>query len=349
MPDQPSAESVLAPSATAATAQVPLSTAAPSSPSSSRSPSAHTARRPRLESWVCKGLRWIESISPALAGQLAFQLFLTPLRNYFPVCPRDEAMLGQAEARSLRHGRYRRQYLRTFSWGEAGRPTVLLLHGWMASASHMIAFVQPLLDAGFRVIAMDAPAHGRSSGLQTSMPEFGEAICLVARQLGPIDGIVAHSFGAASCLFLLHHKPHSIAVNSLVMLAPPSQVKQMMDIVIRALGGSDRLRAEMQRCFLRRYGNPVEHYAIENMVQTNALPGLVVHDQGDRLVDFAEGAAIAQAWPNAEFIATEGLGHGGILREPGILEEVVRFQKTHCLRPPAPRAAYPNLADGPAL
>jgi pimeloyl-ACP methyl ester carboxylesterase len=266
---------------------------------------------------------------------------LTPIRNYFPVCPKEEAVLERAESRLLRYGRYRRQYLQTFTWqpdsgsgltteAETHPSTVLLLHGWMASASHMSAFVQPLLDEGFRVIALDAPAHGRSSGFQTSMPEFAEAICRVVQELGPVDGIIAHSFGGASSLFLLHYQPNAIAINSLVTLASPNQVERMMQIIVRGLGGSDRLRQEMEKCFLKRYGNPVDYYAIENMVVDNPLPGLVIHDRDDGLVHFGEGEAIAQAWPRAQLIATEGLGHGDILRDPAIIQQVVEFKRRHC-------------------
>ncbi len=311
----------------------------------------HTVRRPRLENLVSQSLRFLEGVSPALAGRIAFQMFLTPLRNYFPVCPREEAVLERSQSRLLRYGRYRRHYLQTFTWAPQGgsvrAPTILLMHGWMASASHLSGFVQPLLDEGYRVIAVDAPAHGRSSGFQTSMPEFGEAICQVVRELGPVDGIVAHSFGAASSLFLLHNQPTAIAINSLVSLASPSQVTKMMDIIVKGLGGSDRLREEIEKCFVKRYGNPVDYYAIENMVGDNPLPGLVIHDRTDGLIDFSEGEAIAQRWPNSQFIATEGLGHGGILRDPEIIQKVVQFKRTHC--PIAGRSATkaPVLTEQP--
>ncbi len=325
MPEQTSAQT---------SAQTSDQDNAPASDQAGDQATVHTVRRPRLENLVSQSLRILESISPALAGRIAFQMFLTPLRNYFPVCPQEEAVLERAESRLLRYGRYRRHYLQTFTWeaqGEAAKaPTILLMHGWMASTSHLSCFVQPLLDEGYRVVAVDAPAHGRSSGFQTSMPEFGEAICQVVRELGPVDGIVAHSFGAASTLFLLHYQPTAIAINSLVSLASPSQVTKMMDIIVKGLGGSDRLREEMEKCFVKRYHNPVDYYAIENMVADNPLPGLVIHDRSDGLINFSEGEAIARSWPNSQFIATDGLGHGGILRDPEIIQKVVKFKRTHC-------------------
>ncbi|MGH8622863.1 MAG: alpha/beta fold hydrolase, partial [Burkholderiales bacterium] len=52
---------------------------------------------------------------------------------------------------------------------------------------------------------------------------------------------------------------------------------------------------------------------------------LVVHDQGDDVVPFAEGAAIAASWPDARLLPTTGLGHRGVVRDPAVVAEVVRF------------------------
>src|SRR3954451_9036860 len=48
-------------------------------------------------------------------------------------------------------------------------PPILLLHGWMFSADlNWRRTYQPLVDAGYRVLAMDLRAHGR--GLRTPAP-----------------------------------------------------------------------------------------------------------------------------------------------------------------------------------
>jgi pimeloyl-ACP methyl ester carboxylesterase len=37
-------------------------------------------------------------------------------------------------------------------------------------------FINPLVDAGYRVIAFDAPAHGDSGGKRTSLLEFAQIV-----------------------------------------------------------------------------------------------------------------------------------------------------------------------------
>lgn len=266
----------------------------------------HTVRRPTLEKWVRRGLRGFETLSPRLAGWVAFKAFLTPLRDYFPISDEEKAVLKSARTEIVLCQRSRfsqrpfgKPYrLQTYVWGNDTDPTVLLLHGWMASSSHMGSFVAPLLKAGFRVVALDAPGHGRSGGINTDIPAFAQALSAVVHQLGPVDGVIAHSFGGSSAVYLLKEAPHSIAINNLVLLAAPSQISLMMDIICKGLGASPRLRQEMEQRFIQRYGNPSDHYVVADMVVDNSLPGLVIHDHDDPLVPFSEGESIARSWAN---------------------------------------------------
>lgn len=55
------------------------------------------------------------------------------------------------------------------------------------------------------------------------------------------------------------------------------------------------------------------------------VPGLVIHDQDDRDVPIEEGAAVARAWPGAQFVRTTGLGHRRILRDPEVIARAAAF------------------------
>ncbi|NJR68843.1 MAG: alpha/beta hydrolase [Synechococcales cyanobacterium CRU_2_2] len=286
----------------------------------------------------------IGSLFPCDRSWIAFQVFLTPLRDYFPISDEEKAVLNSAHTQMIRcqlPGYRKAHRIQTYTWDSASPsdpcPTILLLHGWMASSSHMGSFVKPLLKSGFRVVALDAPAHGCSSGVRSDMPAFAHALKTVVDQLGPVDGIIAHSFGAASCLFLLHEEPDSIAIKNLALLAPPSEVSLLLEIITNGLGASPQLRAAMEERFIKRYGHPPSHYTIARMASQNPLPGIVIHDRDDQLVPFREGEAIAQNWPHSQLIASSGLGHGGILRDPDMIAEVIAFQQAHC-RPYAPPA-----------
>ena len=80
------------------------------------------------------------------------------------------------------------------TWGDQG-PAVLLMHGWGGSRAQMTGFVDPLLSAGYRVVAYDQPAHGESDGKITNILEMTPTMDLIASREGKFDAIIAHSFG----------------------------------------------------------------------------------------------------------------------------------------------------------
>ena len=54
-------------------------------------------------------------------------------------------------------------------------------------------------------------------------------------------------------------------------------------------------------------------------------PLLVIHDQNDKEVPWQVGKSVADAWPGAELILTQGLGHQRILRNEAVIDTAVRF------------------------
>jgi pimeloyl-ACP methyl ester carboxylesterase len=67
------------------------------------------------------------------------------------------------------------------TWGEKG-PSVLLMHGWGGARAQMTGFVEPLLAAGYRVVAYDQPAHGESDGKTTNVLEVAPTMDLVMKR-----------------------------------------------------------------------------------------------------------------------------------------------------------------------
>src|SRR5215216_7349057 len=80
------------------------------------------------------------------------------------------------------------------TWGSKG-PAVLLMHGWGGARAQMTGFVDPLLFAGYRVVAYDQPAHGDSSGKMTNLLEIAPTLELIAKREGTFHAVIAHSFG----------------------------------------------------------------------------------------------------------------------------------------------------------
>ena len=121
-----------------------------------------------------------------------------------------------------------------YSWGDG--PPVLLVHGWGGHAGHLADFVAPIVEAGFRAIAIDLPAHGRSGGRLSSLVHFGTAIIVAAHRFGPLHGIVAHSLGGAG---VIRAVIGGLSAGRVVLLAPPAQFNDFWRLFRRSLGMPD--------------------------------------------------------------------------------------------------------------
>ena len=242
---------------------------------------------------------------PEYAAALAERLFLTPPKPRLPQSTFFDFLDAHAG-----YVEYRGRNLATWRWGQRDAPAVLLAHGWGGYAAQMRGFVPRLLAEGFRVIAYDQPAHGLSEGRLTGLPDFAGALAAVARHHGDIRHVIAHSLGGVGTALAISR---GLKLQSVVLLSPPSDLVGFSRRFARWTWMSERLRRAMQAAIEERYGLRWFELEIPRLAPRLSTPALVVHDRGDRMVPWAQGAALARAWPGARLLSTEGLGHGRIL------------------------------------
>ena len=236
-----------------------------------------------------------------------------------------------ADHEILERGRtYRVPYqsgeLAVTTWGESG-PAVLLMHGWGGARAQMTGFVEPLLDAGYRVVAYDQPAHGESDGTMTNLLEIAPTLEVIREREGNFDAILAHSFGTlitSYALVNLNFPPPARLVyfgafNRLLDSLPRFQVLARLPDEIM-----DGLREMMYENFGRRLLNSIVN---EELAPRIDIPVLMFHDTVDNVTPVDDSRAIARAWSRARLVETSGLGHRGALQSGSIHEQVVRFLK----------------------
>jgi pimeloyl-ACP methyl ester carboxylesterase len=257
----------------------------------------------------------VGSVAPGIAARWAETIFCTPPRNE----PRsgEEAFLASGRRFSVRN---EGQALAAWEWG-AG-PTVLLMHGWGSRAGRFGPLTVALAEAGFRVVAFDAPAHGRSTGRFASLPEFARALRAVADAAGPVHGVVGHSLGGAAVTLALRD---GLAAARVVLLASPADVTRFSTAFADHLRLPAGARAVMRRNLETRLQTRWEDLHLPTIVRTLGAQALLVHDREDEDVPFVHAQEIAGAWPGARLVATAGLGHRGLLRDAGVVRETVAF------------------------
>ncbi len=259
-------------------------------------------------------------LAPSAVGGFVARRMLTPMRR--PTKPVDS---GEAEVLSIAD---RDRQLHALSWGSPANAWVLLMHGWEGRAADMQAFVAPLIAAGLRVVALDAPAHGESPGEQTDVHDIARAIAALASRLGAPSAIVAHSLGAAaSAVYLAEHQPHAPSARTtyLVLLAPGGDLEDEMVRVAATLGLPRAAVVALRACLQQHYQRPLSDCSTRAALRLLKLRGMVVHDRDDRVVRYADGVAASRALAGARLLTTEGLGHRRILRDPQAIAEVVAF------------------------
>jgi pimeloyl-ACP methyl ester carboxylesterase len=178
------------------------------------------------------------------------------------------------------------------------------------------------MEAGFRVVLFDAPAHGASMGRQASLPQFAKALREVANAVGPVYGLVGHSLGGAAVSLAMRH---GLAAERAVLLAPPADVFLFSHAFAEHLRIPARARDVMQQNLETRLQISWEELHIPTLARGMTSRALVIHDMQDSDVPYEQGQEIARAWPGAELFTTTGLGHRAILRNPEVIRRAVAF------------------------
>jgi len=209
----------------------------------------------------------------------------------------------------------------TYSWGESG-PAVLLLHGWGGAAAQMAPLAWALAADGRRVVAIDLPAHGQSTGAHTSLPEVAHVIGELATQLGPFGAVVGHSFGAVAAMVVAR----KLGTERVVTIGGPASLGFVVDSFAVAIGLEGEAQRRFHQRLERRFGPELWHQFSPRELATHIeAPALIVHDQDDSAVPVEQSQALAAVWPGARLFTTTGLGHYRVLRSPEVHRTVCRF------------------------
>jgi pimeloyl-ACP methyl ester carboxylesterase len=211
--------------------------------------------------------------------------------------------------------------LDVWTW-EVGRPSVLLVHDWGGCGEQLSAFIRPILDAGFGVVAFDGPAHGRSKAVETDLRTFSRFIRQVVTQFPTIRTAIGHSFGGSSLTLAVGR---GLPLARVAMIAPFARSERNVARLSRVLALPAELEARTSASLRASLEEDAEAWDLASFSTDLDTPVLIVHDEDDREVDVSEGREIAARWPGARLMITRGLGHRRVVSAPEVTERVVKF------------------------
>jgi pimeloyl-ACP methyl ester carboxylesterase len=260
-------------------------------------------------------LSWIRGVNGTL-GWIAPRLVAKSMRRVF-MSPRnlpprawELPLLASSERITLRFG------LSALRWGKG--PAVLLMHGWEGRPTQFAALINALVDAGYTVVALDGPAHGRSPGRQANVPLFARAMLEAAAELPPLQAVIGHSMGGASAMLAVQL---GLRTETLVSIAAPARILGVLRGFARMMGMPARARS----AFIRQVEQDVGMQASKMDVSQYQLdiPGLIVHAEDDTSVSVEESQLIHEAWFDSRLLRLPEGGHQRVLADPRVIDGVL--------------------------
>jgi pimeloyl-ACP methyl ester carboxylesterase len=258
----------------------------------------------------------LSRVSPPLARAAAVRLFCTPMTRHRARA--DEiGVLPSAVGGSVSIDGNRVRYWR---WGRG--PAVLLVHGWGGSGGQLAAFIAPLVARGYSAVTFDAPAHGDSDGSTSTLLQFAATVEAVVSRVGAPVATVAHSLGSTAVAYAAGR---GVAVGRVALISAAANPLAYFRAFLDLLGIPAAHRPRYERHFEEKLDFRWHEVAVPQFARYMPMPMLAVHDLDDRDVSWRESAAIVEAWPNSRLVTTSGLGHNRILRDEGVVRQVVEF------------------------
>jgi pimeloyl-ACP methyl ester carboxylesterase len=216
------------------------------------------------------------------------------------------------------------------AWRLGVGPATLLVHGWEDDNALWSPLIDECAKIGRAVVALDLPGHGYSPSEAHSLEAAAEAVIAVARALGPIDTLVAHSFGCPTSMLALSQ---GLIVERAVMIASS---------VPRA-GGHERYAERWKGRQLDRGWDPAvvdraaelmrgrmaegasSHDKVEDLIPQMTARLLAIHAWDDDQAPPEASRILAGRWPGGEVMLFDGLGHRLIAQDDAVLEQVMVF------------------------
>ncbi len=211
-------------------------------------------------------------------------------------------------------------YFQTYIW-KGNENVILLVHGWESNASRWKNILPFLQKTGSTIIAIDAPAHGLSSGKEFNIPQYAKYIDLVAQKYKP-KFLVGHSLGGKTCLYYQSVYQND-ELEKIVILGSPSEFKIILNNYINLLSLNTTISKSLEAHYLSHFKLNLEHFSGHLFASKIKTKGFIAHDKDDTIVLFEEGKKIARTWKDAVFLETKGLGHS--MHDEELYKKIVSF------------------------
>src|SRR6478672_9118276 len=213
----------------------------------------------------------LQFISPNSATRFAARLFTTPIKHKMP--KRELQMDSESEQFLLPVPAIDRK-IRVYCYGKSDKK-ILLVHGWSGRGTQLVKIADELLKLGYATISFDAPAHGKSKGTTTLMPEFIASILEIEKQLGPFEFAIGHSLGGMS---ILNAIARGFKTKKAVTIGSADIIQDIIDDFIAKLELKPKFGIQLRDYFEHKFNTEMDGYSASRAAKLVPVPVLIVHD-----------------------------------------------------------------------
>ena len=208
------------------------------------------------------------------------------------------------------------------AWRLGKGPATLLVHGWEDDNCLWGPLADKFHDIGRAVVVLDLPGHGFSPAEDPSLASASGAIRAVAEALGPVDSVVAHSYG---CPVSIHAMASGLAVARAALIASPNF--RPGDRWARAArrGVPPEIIARARAIFDERGQSAEPDFDLEEAAEGMTAKALFVHSLDDEECPADNAQILKRRWPGAKLALGDGLGHRLIAQDAAMLDRIVDF------------------------
>jgi len=263
--------------------------------------------------------RILTAISKKMAAEKAFDLFCTPQSRNKKKLPK---IFEEGEQIQFR---FENQQITGYRWNHPAERKLMIIHGFESSVINFDRYIKPLTSKGYEVLAIDAPAHGRSTGKTINAVIYKDLIRHIYREYGPIQSFLAHSLGGLALCLALEEIKHDQNYR-VVLIAPATETATAIDHFFQFLQLNNAVRKEFEKRIIKLGGNPAEWYSIRRALQNIRAKVLWFHDEEDNITLLTDAMKVKEEnLSNVEFVITKGLGHQKIYRDNKVSSAVIDF------------------------
>ena len=262
----------------------------------------------------------LQKISPKLATLFAAKLFTTPIKHKIP---KRELLMDKNSIQLINIVPDIKKEIVVYKYGE-GEKKILLVHGWSGRGTQLVKIADELLEMGYQIISFDAPAHGKSQGKTTLMPEFIASILELEKQFGPFEFTIGHSLGGMSILNAIKQR---LKVKKAVIIGSGDIIQDIIDDFVKQLQLKPNIAPLLKAHFENKYSENMESFSSHLAAHEVDIPVLIFHDRNDKDVNVKAAYNINKHLLYSELVITEGLGHRKILGNEKVINKIKEFLK----------------------